>query len=83
MEHTFQPWLNCLKKNMRLSNLITQPHNANTLIYLPSLPRPTVEGFQLDPIKATTLPVTGLGLAMLIQLVILPFGISQARTGKP
>lgn len=32
MEHTFQPWLNCLKKNMRLSNLIIQPHNANTLL---------------------------------------------------
>lgn len=30
MEHIFQPWLNCLRKNMRLSNLITQPHNANT-----------------------------------------------------
>ncbi len=37
MVRIFQPWLNLLKMNMRLSNLITQPHNANTLKKLRSV----------------------------------------------
>lgn len=51
MEHTFQPWLNCLKKNMRLINLIIQPHNANTQLF-----KSNIEGiivFSLEYLKLT------------------------------